>query len=95
MDQDDSVTSHSWHTAWLRRTGSTRVLRRHQYELELVASDGGRRRHVTSVPLRLLEPRLGVGDSWSVVHAADAAWDGTHGAWVTLDPTTPFPPPDW
>ena len=33
----------------------------------------------------MIDPYLGVGDAWAVVRAADAAWDGTSGDWVSLE----------
>jgi hypothetical protein len=35
---------------------------------------------VTSAPVTLIDPHLGVGDAWSLVHAADNVWDGESGA---------------
>ena len=34
-----------------------------------------------SAPAFELEQQLGVAEAWSVVDAANAAWDGTEGAW--------------
>lgn len=39
---------------------------------------------ITSAPMTKLDPWLGVGDAWALVHSADRAWDGQVGEWVTL-----------
>jgi len=39
---------------------------------------------ITSTPVTLIDPYLGVGDAWSVIKAADAAWTGGVGAWTSL-----------
>jgi len=41
-------------------------------------------RRVTRTPVTLIDPYLGVGDAWALVHAADEAWDRQAGAWVSL-----------
>ncbi|MDZ7734272.1 MAG: hypothetical protein U5R31_15405 [Acidimicrobiia bacterium] len=32
----------------------------------------------------VIENDLGVGDAWALIHAADMAWDGQRGEWVSL-----------
>lgn len=54
------------------------------YEVELRDSDGMIRRIITRSPLSVLDPKLGVGDAWAVIDAANRAWDGRSGEWVTL-----------
>jgi hypothetical protein len=69
----------------MRRLPPTRF-RRPQYEVELI-SDGKSEpvwRRVTRAPVTLIDPKLGVGDAWALVHAADDAWDGEVGEWVSL-----------
>ena len=83
----------SWHTAWLRRVAPAGLFRGRRYELELVTTTGERLRRVTRAPLTDLDPQLGVGDAWAVIHAADARWNGEVGEWVTLDPSSGTEPP--
>jgi hypothetical protein len=62
------------------------LLRRRIYEVEFTpeweTSPSWRR--VTAAPVTIIDPYLGVGDAWALVHAADAAWTGGVGEWVTL-----------
>lgn len=53
------------------------------YEVE-VPSGAGVDRVVTRSPLSVLEPRLGVGDGWALIDAANQMWSGSSGEWVTL-----------
>lgn len=53
------------------------------YELE-IPGDQGAERIVTRSPLSVLDPLLGVGDAWSLIDAANRAWDGERGEWVSL-----------
>jgi hypothetical protein len=32
----------------------------------------------------VIDPYIGVGDAWALVHAADEAWDGEVGDWVSM-----------
>ncbi|MEY2422460.1 MAG: hypothetical protein QOI95_2527 [Acidimicrobiaceae bacterium] len=57
---------------------------RFRYEIE--SPEG---RHVTRAPVTRLDPYLGVGDAWALVHAAQAAWDGAEGGWVSLTDHAP------
>lgn len=70
----------------IRRLPSTRVLRRRRYEVSWSAGELGEATgsKVTTSPLGMLDPVLGVGDAWSVIDAADRAWDGRVGAWASL-----------
>ncbi len=54
------------------------------YEVELTAPDGEVELTSTRSPLTILEPTMGVGDAWAVIHAADRAWDGSTGKWAGL-----------
>lgn len=55
------------------------------YEIEIPAG-GGIRRIVTRSPLSVLDSRLGTGDAWSLIVAANREWDGKQGGWVSLLP---------
>jgi hypothetical protein len=62
-------------------------LKRRRYEVELTDPGGGEGwTQVTSTPVTLIDKYIGVGDAWSVVGAADAAWDGDVGDWVVFPP---------
>lgn len=66
-------------------TGLSRLLGRRRYEIERLGSPGtGSTRELTTTPVTAIDEQLGVGDAWALVHAADAAWNGTSGRWVTL-----------
>jgi hypothetical protein len=69
----------------LRRIPASGLLRRRRYEVEIVeAGESTPRREITTTPVTLIDKYIGVGDAWSVVHAADDAWDGRSGEWVSL-----------
>ncbi len=70
----------------LRRIPPTGLLRRRRYEIEFPAVDqsSSPRREITSTPVTVIDRQVGVGEAWTLVHAADAAWDGQSGEWVTL-----------
>lgn len=70
----------------LRRVPPRGILRRKLYEIELPPQSvsGASTREVTRTPVTRIEQTLGVGDAWTLVHAADDAWDGESGDWVTL-----------
>lgn len=53
------------------------------YEVE-IPNGAGADRVVTRSPLSVLDPRLGVGDAWALIDAANRAWNGSSGEWVTL-----------
>jgi hypothetical protein len=40
---------------------------------------------VTRDPVSVIEPYMGVGDAWALVAAANRAWSGDAGEWVTFD----------
>jgi hypothetical protein len=67
----------------IRRLQST-FLRSRRYEVECTALDdpGLSWRRVTGTPVTVIDPYLGVGDAWSLIHAADTAWAGGVGEWV-------------
>ncbi|MGH2350767.1 MAG: hypothetical protein ACRDJN_04035, partial [Chloroflexota bacterium] len=62
------------------------LFRRRRYEIEFPpdAKFGSTKREVTATPVTVIDRYLGVGDAWTLVHAADAAWNGHSGEWVTL-----------
>ena len=74
----------------LRRLPRKGFLRRRLYEIEFPAPDEGGSpiRRVTSTPVTAIDKLLGVGEAWALVHAADKAWDGQLGKWVTLHDDT-------
>jgi hypothetical protein len=53
------------------------------YEVE-IPNDAGVDRVVTRSPLSILDPRVGVGEAWALIDAANRLWDGDSGEWVTL-----------
>jgi hypothetical protein len=62
-------------------------LKRRRYEVEFTDPEGGEGwTKVTSTPVTLIDEYVGVGDAWSVVGAADDAWDGDVGDWVVFPP---------
>jgi hypothetical protein len=66
-------------------TGLLRLLRRRRYEIERAAASGSSpTRELTTTPVTAIDQQLGVADAWSLVDAADAAWNGRSGDWVTL-----------
>ncbi len=68
----------------LRRVAAKGLLRRRRYEVEFTSADEAPVRRVTSTPVTLIDQHVGVGDAWALVHAADDAWDGEAGEWVSL-----------
>jgi len=54
------------------------------YEVEVLSGEGSSERVVTRAPVSIAEARLGVGDAWALVAAANAAWNGKQGEWVSL-----------
>lgn len=66
----------------LRRV-ATRVPFGRAYEVEIPWGEGVEC-VVTRSPLSVLDPLLGVGDAWSLIDAANRAWDGQRGEWVAL-----------
>lgn len=72
----------------VRRLSSGRF-RRRRYEVHFIPDPSREPEwaRITSSPVTLIDRYLGVADAWSVIHAADEAWDGRLGEWVT------FPPP--
>lgn len=59
------------------------LLRPRRYEVELV--EGGHRTVTrTRTPVTELGGQLGVGDAWSLVHAADEAWEKGDRRWIDL-----------
>lgn len=63
-----------------------RRLRRPPYEVEFrpvdPRTDGWHK--ITSHPVFEIEKVVGTGDAWAMIRAADASWNGTSGAWVTI-----------
>jgi hypothetical protein len=70
----------------LRRLPPTGLLHRKRYEIEFPSASGtgSPTRKVTTTPVTAIDQVVGVGDAWTLVHAADDAWDGESGQWVTL-----------
>lgn len=70
----------------LIRLPPTGILRRKRYEVEFPSSDErfGPSYTVTTTPVTAIDKIVGVGDAWTLVHAADDAWKGESGRWVTL-----------
>lgn len=70
----------------LRRIPPKGLLRRRLYEIDLSAemANGASTRSVTSTPVTTIDKFIGVGDAWALVRAADDAWNGRSGDWVTL-----------
>lgn len=60
--------------------------RRPTYEVEFTQAGDSKSEwsRVTRTPVTLIDSFLGVGDAWALVHAADEAWDGHTGSWVSL-----------
>jgi hypothetical protein len=87
------VAGGSGQTVWLRRVAPDGRFRGRRYELEIVLATGERVRRTTRTPVTDIDPHLGVGDAWSIVHAADATWDGDAGDWVTLAKRPGLEPP--
>lgn len=69
----------------VRRVPPGRFHRR-AYEVELTEPNAAAPTwtRVTRTPVTLIDPYLGVGDAWAVVKAADRAWDGRSGDWVSM-----------
>lgn len=63
-----------------------RRFRRPPYEVEYrPASESLTGWHkVTPHPVFDIEKVVGTGDAWAMIHAADEAWDGSVGEWVTI-----------
>lgn len=59
---------------------------RRLYEVEYTPEGGTTPtwRQVTRTPVTLIDPYLGVAEAWALVHAADDAWSGEAGEWITL-----------
>lgn len=61
------------------------LLRRAQYEVEYRPPGADRGWHkLTAHPVFDLEQVIGTGDAWALIRAADEAWDGSTGQWVTV-----------
>lgn len=71
----------------IRRCVRRGFVRRRRYEVEFV-NEAGRieRREETTLPVTIMDPFIGVAESWSLVHAADKAWKHTPGAWLQFPP---------
>ena len=63
-----------------------RLLRRRLYEVEFTDDADGAHTwtRVTPTPITIIDRYIGTGDAWSLVSAADEAWDGELGEWVSL-----------
>ena len=69
----------------VRRLPSQRFKRR-WYEVQFIEPNtlGPKWSKKTRTPIAEMEQVLGVGDAWAVLRAADRAWNGGLGDWVTL-----------
>lgn len=78
----------------IRRLPPTRVLRRPVYEIEAgpsaVHPSGWTT--TTTTPATQIDTLIGVEEAWALVDAADAAWNGGVGAWVSPDGVTTAEP---
>jgi len=74
----------------IRRIRPRGVFGRRLYEIEFPSPDDGNPpiREVSRTPVTRIDPVIGVGDAWTLVRAADDAWDGDNGDWVTLESGT-------
>jgi hypothetical protein len=63
-----------------------RFRRRRVYEIEFPPDESSAepKRVVTITPATTIDKYLGVGDAWALIDAANQAWDGENGEWVTL-----------
>lgn len=70
----------------LRRVPPRGLFRRKRYEIQFEAPSGDAEAwsKFSTAPVVDIDPYLGVGDAWVLVHAADDAWNGESGEWVTL-----------
>jgi hypothetical protein len=57
---------------------------RRRYEVDF---GDGSAPQITTTPVTLIDPILGVGDAWAVIGAADEGWTGGIGQWASLDRT--------
>jgi hypothetical protein len=64
--------------------GGTRFLRAATYEVEVSGRAAELERHLTTTPVTLIDPLVGVAEAWALVEAADTASDGKTGHWVSL-----------
>ena len=71
----------------IRRLPPTRVLRRPVYEIEAgpSAAHPSGWTATTTTPATRIDTLIGVEEAWALVDAADAAWTGGVGAWVSPD----------
>lgn len=76
----------------LRRLPPTRVLRRPVYEVDFAGSSADGNVTTTTTPATLIDTRIGVTEAWDLVAAADAAWTGGTGPWVSHDGGVPAAP---
>jgi hypothetical protein len=70
----------------VRRCKPKGFLRRRRYQVEFVESGTGeaRWRKETTTPVTMIDPYIGVGEAWALVHAADKAWDEGSSEWASL-----------
>ena len=64
---------------------SRRWFPRPSYEVEYHPTVGGQGWHkVTAYPVFDIEKVVRTGDAWALIKAADQAWNGLTGDWVTM-----------
>jgi hypothetical protein len=62
-----------------------RPFRRPPYEVEYRPAGAGQGWYkITPYPVFEIEEVIGTGDAWALIKAADNAWDGSTGDWVTI-----------
>jgi hypothetical protein len=68
----------------IRRINNSRIPLLRKYEIELAPHGWPdmARRHITGAPNKILEPLLGIGDSWSFIHEADRQWERGNRDWA-------------
>ena len=71
----------------IRRCRPRGILRRPRYEIELIESRAISWRKETTAPVTVMDQRIGVGEAWALVHAADAAWEKGLEDWIHLPST--------
>lgn len=70
----------------IRQVGKTKILRRSLFEVELVSDPPGISwRKKSTLPVTLIDRRIGVAEAWSLVHAAEAAWERGGREWIHYD----------
>lgn len=69
----------------VRQVGTTLVLRRRLFEVEIHNPGRGVEETRTTVPVFVLESHVGVAEAWAMIHAASDLWDRGAPDWVEMD----------